>query len=181
MQPHLRPSYAHQRRDSDTLRSVPQTLSTSGSVTAVEREPSQSALPQRISPSGRESNPSRYHRRNPTAPEAPTTSGLINPPGLGGEPGVGKTWAAGDGPEKEGNGEPERETNGRGHGQPQANGYGHHKQQSEVVLSSQIRASRQAPLPPPASAPPSAPSNQPVPSLLNSRPMTVRAMCDLLA
>lgn len=67
-----RPTYTHQRRDSDTLRSA---------------QPAE----QRVSP--REA--ARYHRRNPTAPEAPTTSGLINPPGLGGEQ-QGKTWAAGD-------------------------------------------------------------------------------------
>ncbi|TFK52527.1 hypothetical protein OE88DRAFT_1412165 [Heliocybe sulcata] len=55
-----RPTQGHQRRGSDTMRSLH-----SGSPTAVE------ALPPRLSPSGT----GLKHRRNPTASEVPTVNG----------------------------------------------------------------------------------------------------------
>lgn len=88
-QPHLRAVYGHQRRDSDTLRSMATPLVTSSSPTAVDN-------PLRNSPpSSSYSTANGRHRRNPTAPEPPTTSGVIAPPGLSINT-AGKTWAAGE-------------------------------------------------------------------------------------
>ncbi|KAH8104520.1 kinase-like protein [Cristinia sonorae] len=90
---HVRPGIHHQRRDSDTLKSMAPSMVTSTSPTLAE------ALPARRSPSnlGYSSSaaPNARHRRSPTAPEPPTTSGMIAPPGLSANA-MGKTWAAGD-------------------------------------------------------------------------------------
>ena len=93
--------YGHQRKDSDTLRSAGVVPSPS-SPTAVE-------IPGRISPPkhnipsstpGLATAAQNYrHRRSPTAPEAPTTSGDIAPPSNPAP--SGRTWAAGDGRERE--------------------------------------------------------------------------------
>lgn len=91
--PHIHSVAHHQRRDSDTLRSMAAVLATSSSPTMVE------AVPARRSPSnlGYSSNvaPHARHRRSPTAPEPPTTSGLIAPPGLAGNA-LGRSWTVGD-------------------------------------------------------------------------------------
>ncbi|KZT19539.1 hypothetical protein NEOLEDRAFT_946425 [Neolentinus lepideus HHB14362 ss-1] len=79
----MRPTAGHQRKDSDTLRSGSNpTLATAGSPTAVD------ALPPRLSPSGA----GLKHRRSPTAPEPPITSGMIAPSGQNGKI-PGRTWA----------------------------------------------------------------------------------------
>lgn len=110
--------YAHQRRDSDTLRNIPQShlpaslstqssLGTAGSPTVVEHSrlsPSGRNFPPSSSLSGSQGRHGHSHRRSPTAPEAPTTSGMLGPIGAG-KP--GKTWTAGD--ESEFGGESERE------------------------------------------------------------------------
>ncbi|KAG1729942.1 hypothetical protein EDB19DRAFT_102978 [Suillus lakei] len=96
---HMR-TQTHHRRDSDTVRSLalinPPTAS---SPTVVERNPG------RLSPSARNVSSSQlqepgqaYHRRNPTAPELPTTSGSLAPPPGPGKSKNGKTWTAGDEP-----------------------------------------------------------------------------------
>ncbi|KAJ8080635.1 Serine/threonine kinase mps1 [Marasmius tenuissimus] len=96
-----RPVYSHKRRDSDTLRSVPHPQSTPGtstySPTIVDN-----GLPPGLSPSARgvrtsSSGPnglSVKHRRSPTAPEPPTTSGNLKA-GTSSST-SGKTWANGD-------------------------------------------------------------------------------------
>ena len=90
---HMHPGIHHQRRDSDTLKSMAgPAVVTASSPTIME------ALPVRRSPSnlGLSANAisNARHRRSPTAPEPPTTSGMIVPPGLQGN--AMKTWAAGD-------------------------------------------------------------------------------------
>lgn len=83
-QPHMRSSYAHhQRRDSDTVRSVAQT--SSGSPTAVDN-------PRSSPPNRAYSNMNGRHRRSPTAPEISTTSGSIAPS----KDGAGNNWASGE-------------------------------------------------------------------------------------
>ncbi|TCD65100.1 Protein kinase [Steccherinum ochraceum] len=94
LQTHMRPIAHHQRRDSDTLKSIAANMVTASSPTIAE------ALPLRRSPSNLgyavTAAPNARHRRSPTAPEAPTTSEMIAPPpGLNGHV-LGKTWAAGD-------------------------------------------------------------------------------------
>lgn len=91
--------YGHQRKDSDTLRSAG--LMPSGSPTAVD------GLAPRISPSsgGYSSQSSvsvlsNRHRRSPTAPE-PATNNDIMPAESAPSSDVGKTWAAGEGRERE--------------------------------------------------------------------------------
>ncbi|CCM01879.1 uncharacterized protein FIBRA_03950 [Fibroporia radiculosa] len=98
---HIRSSYTgHNRRNSDTLRSLadPQP----GSPTVVEYSrispPDLSCAPP--SASSLSSIPSLRHRRSPTVPEPPTTSGATAPSN-GIVASAGKTWAAGDGREKE--------------------------------------------------------------------------------
>ncbi|KAG0700452.1 kinase-like protein [Suillus ampliporus] len=96
---HVR-AQTHHRRDSDTLRSLAlNNPPTASSPTAVEHNPG------RLSPSARNVSSSQlqgqgqaYHRRNPTAPEPPTTSGSLAPPPGPGKSKNGKTWAAGDEP-----------------------------------------------------------------------------------
>lgn len=100
----------HNRRDSDTVRTLGLDSAPSGSPTAVE-------LPTRLSPKGRavsslqqqpfpviQLQPSQpqsqsqgqTYRRSPTAPEPSTTNGsLIHPPGSGAQKN-GKTWATGE-------------------------------------------------------------------------------------
>ena len=103
----------HARRDSDTVRTLGLDPVSTGSPTAVEH------LPARLSPKGRtpsslqqqhpfpviQAQPSQppsqpqgqiYHRRSPTAPEPPTTSGALAPPPGTGIQKNGKTWAAGE-------------------------------------------------------------------------------------
>ncbi|KAH9841518.1 kinase-like domain-containing protein [Rhodofomes roseus] len=93
--------YGHQRKDSDTLRSVAAVPSPS-SPTAVEL-PGRASPPRHSIPSstvGLTAVAQNYrHRRSPTAPEAPTTSGDIAP-STNPAP-SGRTWAAGDGRERE--------------------------------------------------------------------------------
>lgn len=92
LQTHMHPAVHHQRRDSDTLRTLGTTMATASSPTIHE------ALPARRSPSNLGYSigvaPQARHRRSPTAPEPPTTSGAIAPPGLSGP--AAKTWAGGD-------------------------------------------------------------------------------------
>jgi serine/threonine-protein kinase TTK/MPS1 len=115
LQAHLRSQVqTHKRRDSDTVRTLGLDTAPSGSPTAVE------PLPVRLSPKGRalssqqrqpfpliQLQPSQlqsqaqgpvYHRRSPTAPELPTTSGSLAPPPGTGVQKNGKTWAAGEEP-----------------------------------------------------------------------------------
>ncbi|KAL0580109.1 Serine/threonine kinase mps1 [Marasmius crinis-equi] len=92
-----RPAYGHKRRDSDTLRSAPQQQSTAGSFspTAVELPPRLSPSARGVRTSGSGANGlSAKHRRSPTAPEPPTTSGSLKAGASSGNP--GKTWANGD-------------------------------------------------------------------------------------
>lgn len=118
-QAHLRSHVqTHGRRDSDTVRTLGIDPLSAGSPTAVEH------LPVRVSPKGRgpsslqqhpfpviQLQPSQpplqpppqpqgqiYHRRSPTAPEPPTTSGTLAPPPGTGIQKNGKTWAAGEEP-----------------------------------------------------------------------------------
>lgn len=115
-QTHLRSHVqTHNRRDSDTVRTLGLDPPPAGSPTAVEH------LPARLSPKGRtlsslqqqqpfpviQLQPSQpqsqaqgqvYHRRNPTAPEPPTTSGSLAPSPDAGIQKNGKTWAAGEQP-----------------------------------------------------------------------------------
>ncbi|GBE84902.1 predicted protein [Sparassis crispa] len=86
---HVSSQSRHQRRDSDTLRSLANPLP---SPTAVEH------LVPRTSPPIRGAYPPVRHRRSPTAPEPPTTSEAITPGPIAV---VGRTWAAGDGRERE--------------------------------------------------------------------------------
>lgn len=104
----------HNRRDSDTVRTLGLDPVTAGSPTAVEH------LPVRLSPKGRALSslqqqhpfpviqlqssqpPSQpqgqvYHRRSPTAPELPK-SGSVAPPSGAGIQKNGKTWVAGEEP-----------------------------------------------------------------------------------
>ncbi len=92
-QSHLRPTYTHRRRDSDTVRSV----YTCSSPTVVEAaKPSALDQPQkRLSPISRSSSAAGMHRRSPTAPEPPTTSTTLAPPG-GTMKQFGTTWVPGD-------------------------------------------------------------------------------------
>ena len=114
---HLRPSaYGHKRRDSDTLRNLPNTVSTqsnlgpSSSPTVVNHGYSTGNVngqgPHKLSPPTR-SFPSSVlskgqqghghghsHKRSPTAPEVSMTSGMVG--GSGSSVGVGQTWAVGD-------------------------------------------------------------------------------------
>lgn len=98
-QAHMR-SQTHHRRDSDTVRSLAlNNPPTASSPTVVDRNQG------RLSPSARNVSSSQlqghgqaYHRRNPTAPELPTTSGSLVPPSGSGKSKNGKTWAAGDEP-----------------------------------------------------------------------------------
>ena len=91
---HSKSAYTHKRKDSDTVRSTVQP--SSASPTTVE------ALPARFSPSARtylqsvasSSAPVR-HRRSPTAPEPPTTSGMLGPHGQAAA-NLRTTWAAGE-------------------------------------------------------------------------------------
>jgi serine/threonine-protein kinase TTK/MPS1 len=117
-----RSEYGHRRRDSDTLRSLAPSLGSTGSPTVIDSQrvsppqtryspPSSSASTSRgrVSPpaatKGRVSPPTSkgrlssqvgrevaLHRRSPTAPEAPTTSGMIRDPNTPSNV-VGKTWA----------------------------------------------------------------------------------------
>ncbi|KAG9315652.1 kinase-like domain-containing protein [Chiua virens] len=144
-QAHLRSHvHKHSRRDSDTVRTLGLDPAPGGSPTAVEH------LPTRLSPKGRplsstiqqqpfpiiQVQPSQpqsqlqgqvYHRRSPTAPEPPTTSGTLVPsPGTGIQKN-GKTWAAGEEPVEN---------------------------ESEVKATQRERM-RPAPPPPPPTAPPS--------------------------
>jgi serine/threonine-protein kinase TTK/MPS1 len=110
-QAHLRSQIqTHSRRDSDTVRTIGLDPPTAGSPTAVEH------LPVRISPKGRslsllqqqqplpaaqllpqsQAQGQAYHRRSPTAPEPPTTSGSLAPPPGTGVQKNGKTWAGGE-------------------------------------------------------------------------------------
>ena len=115
-QAHLRSQVqTHNRRDSDTVRTLALDSALAGSPTAVEH------LPVRLSPKGRplsslqqqqpfpviQLQPSQaqsqaqgqvYHRRSPTAPELPTTSATLAPPPGAGIQKNGKTWAAGEEP-----------------------------------------------------------------------------------
>ncbi|EMD39981.1 hypothetical protein CERSUDRAFT_81303 [Gelatoporia subvermispora B] len=103
---HLRPVYAHQRKDSDTLRNV--TAGTPTSPTAVDNiirgSPPTRSSAYALSTPGLTANgmsvgaTSARHRRSPTAPEPPTTSDDIGPVASGIH--IGKTWAAGDGRER---------------------------------------------------------------------------------
>ncbi|CAK5270309.1 unnamed protein product, partial [Mycena citricolor] len=87
---HGRPSrFTHKRRDSDTLRSVPNVASVS---------PSGSSMPgSRLSPTVRSLSSSGVsaaaakHRRSGTAPEQPTTSGMLGPSGPSSA--LGRTWS----------------------------------------------------------------------------------------
>ncbi|KAF4577158.1 Dual-specificity kinase, spindle pole body (SPB) duplication and spindle checkpoint function [Pleurotus pulmonarius] len=92
-QSHLRPTYTHRRRDSDTVRSA----YTCSSPTVVEAaKPSALDQPQkRLSPISRSSSAAGMHRRSPTAPEPPTTSTTMAPPG-GTMKQFGTTWVPGD-------------------------------------------------------------------------------------
>ncbi|KAF7422588.1 Dual-specificity kinase, spindle pole body (SPB) duplication and spindle checkpoint function [Pleurotus ostreatus] len=90
-QSHLRPTYTHRRRDSDTVRSA----YTCSSPTVVEAaKPTALDQPQkRLSPVSRSSSAAGMHRRSPTAPEPPTTSSTMAPPnGTVGQ--FGTTWAS---------------------------------------------------------------------------------------
>lgn len=106
---HLR-AQTHQRRDSDTIRTPANDLPNVPSPTAIEHIPGRLSPKTRSLLSQQQSIPSvqiqpplashaqgqAYHRRSPTAPEPPTTSGaLAPPPGTGVQPN-GKTWTAGD-------------------------------------------------------------------------------------
>lgn len=110
-QAHMR-TQTHHRRDSDTVRSLAlNNPPTASSPTVVDRNPG------RLSPSARNVSSSQlqghgqaYHRRNPTAPELPTTSGSLVPPSGSGKSKNGKTWAAGDEPADS---EPEAKTASR--------------------------------------------------------------------
>ncbi|KAI0785230.1 hypothetical protein C8Q75DRAFT_333303 [Abortiporus biennis] len=83
-QPHLRPLYGHQRKDSDTLRSA--AMPPAGSPTVMEMLPTRLSPPMRtnsgsgVYPNSLQANPDvgyaiTKHRRSPTAPEPSTTSG----------------------------------------------------------------------------------------------------------
>ena len=102
---HLR-VHTHRRRDSDTVR-------TSSDLPNVPSPTIIDHLPNRLSPKTRtplsqqQSLPSvpvataasqgqAHHRRTPTAPEPPTTSGALAPPPGTSVQQAGKTWAAGD-------------------------------------------------------------------------------------
>ncbi|CAL1713306.1 unnamed protein product [Somion occarium] len=100
---HLRPVYTHQRKDSDTLRSMGTNLVIASSPTVVEH--SRNSPPNRYYPASSISSSnaaavSLRHRRSPTAPEAPTTSEMIAPPGANGNA-LYKTWAVNDGRESD--------------------------------------------------------------------------------
>lgn len=156
--PTHRPSiYTHKRRDSDTLRSVPPP---SASPTAID-------LPPRLSPSARSlagvNAALAKHRRSPTAPEPPTTSGMLAPPGSGGN-GVGKTWAAGDGDDY-GSGVSDRERErdrDRERREDRERSKGQQQQQQHVSMQQQQQQYLQAapPMPAPAPAPPPAQLNR---------------------
>lgn len=110
-QVHIR-TQTHHRRDSDTVRSLAiNNPPAAASPTVADRNPG------RLSPSTRNVSSSQlqvhgqaYHRRNPTAPEPPTTSGSLAPPPSSGKSKNGKTWAAGDEPADS---EPEAKTASR--------------------------------------------------------------------
>lgn len=112
---HLRPGmgvYAHQRRDSDTLRNAPSCTSSSAqSNLATSSSPTVVDNNNRLSPSssGRGLSGSQgKHRRSPTAPEPGTTSGML---ANGSGKGSSRNWS-GAGEESEFGGESEREGGG---------------------------------------------------------------------
>jgi len=144
---YLRHQFGHQRRDSDTLRSVPHLQSAqSSSPTAID------ALPSRLSPSARGFSataaapvPSR-HRRSRTAPEPPTTSSMLAPAAPSN--GIGKTWAAGDGKERDS------------------------EYEDMPPRAERAQAAPSAPVPTPNPAPPPAPMPAPANSYVPSGPVT---------
>lgn len=96
----------HNRRDSDTLRSLlPSSSSQSNfaSPTAVERNYRERG--DNLSPPSRNFNGTALgssqtrsgynHKRSPTAPDPVTTNGMLGPPGAGTQ-GKGQTWTVGD-------------------------------------------------------------------------------------
>ncbi|KAF8895396.1 hypothetical protein BD779DRAFT_724588 [Infundibulicybe gibba] len=125
-----RPRATHRRRDSDTLRSV--NAPPSGSPTAVD-------LPPRFSPSTRAiAAANAKHRRSPTAPEVPTTSGMLAPTPAGPN---SKTWASGNREDGYVSGrEKESRENGR---QPPAPA--HQPQQQQYAAPTPVMAAPPAP------------------------------------
>jgi serine/threonine-protein kinase TTK/MPS1 len=95
--------YGHKRRDSDTLKSL-SSHHIQPSTSPTSSPPPIEALPARLSPSAHHlqfpsssssnaalsSSASARHRRSPTAPDIPTTSGSLHP---GNGLGRGKTWS----------------------------------------------------------------------------------------
>lgn len=106
---HLRVQ-THRRRDSDTVRTPATDVLSVPSPTAVEHPPgllspqTRLILSQQHSMASLQVQPTPvpqgqvYHRRSPTAPEPPTTSGTLAPPQGTSAQQSGKTWAAGDEP-----------------------------------------------------------------------------------
>ena len=153
---HPKSTYTHRRKDSDTVRSTVQP--SSASPTTVE------ALPARFSPSARtylqsvssSSAPVR-HRRSPTAPEPPTTSGMLGPHGQA-SANLRTTWAAGESvPEENVFGSGGRSTTATGPPLLQQ------VQQPVVVSREQQQPQQQAP-PPQRAAPPQPPTRTTTPA-----------------
>lgn len=146
---YLRPSFAHQRKDSETLRNEAPAL---GSPTINAGRPAFGGGRDSIPPSGggylaqaaMQSGGMQRHRRSPTAPQPPTTSGQIAPPTV---PAVGKTWAGNDGRESLGRhlgADNYLATNGNGDGEIDP-----HQRQSIPPLQQQQSQSNGMMLPPP--------------------------------
>ena len=107
-QPHLRPSYGHQRKDSETLRTDSPALGSptlmNANSTARGHSPNhRDSTSSRDSPGPNPGSGSRTayvsqsaaqrHRRSPTAPEPPA-SAMMAPPVA---PPIGRTWSGADG------------------------------------------------------------------------------------
>lgn len=105
-QSHAHPLRTHNRRDSDTLRSLLPPLSSQSnfaSPTAVEhnyreRGDKLSPPPPNLNGAALGNSQTRNgynHKRSPTAPDPATTSGMLGPSSVGTQ-GKGQTWAVGD-------------------------------------------------------------------------------------
>lgn len=169
--PHLRPTYGHQRKDSETLRTESPAL---GSPTvAAPRGPSPSHREPSASRDSSGSNPGslgrsyapqnglqnglqagvgamQRHRRSPTAPEPPTSSAMIAPHAM---PALGKTWAGAEGRDSVGEDSPADE-------HPPVYANGRESGSSGEVNGRQQRAEKMRPPPVPIRQTQSVPSMQ---------------------